>query len=145
MRDLSFPIQKGEQAQASRCETTGDLTRSCKCPKHLGARNKRKGREKQRAAARGLRIPKSRFASQMGHEENLRGPVRIEVKAGKQVEPIATRFLAYEKQSEDARPVGDYRPFVAVAMPDGWASGIVMFRLADLDAFIAAYSDEVGA
>lgn len=99
---------------------------------------------KQRAAAKGLHIPPSKFMSQMGHEENLRGPVRVEIKAGAQVGPIATRFTKYEEQSEAARPVGDHRPFVAVVMPEGWSTGIVMFRLTDLDAVVAAYAGEVG-
>lgn len=123
--------------------STGDCSRGAPCRSCMGRRSKRKGREKQRSAATALRIPASKFASQMGHEENLRGPVRIEVKSGAQISPIEKRFLAYEKQSEAARPVGDSRPFLAVAMPDGWPAGegIAMFRLSALDDLIGAYTE----
>jgi len=57
-------------------------------------------------------------------------PVRYESKAGAQVGPIATRYLAAEKQSEQARATGDVRPFVFLAMPDEWGTdGLIVFRL----------------
>jgi hypothetical protein len=74
----------------------------------------------------------------MGHEENLRGPFRIEVKAGAQVKAVATKFLAAEKQSEASRPIGDNRPFVFVAMPDGMSDGFAVVRLSQLDRVVEA-------
>jgi len=65
------------------------------------------------------------------HEEVWGGSCRVEMKAGKQVQPIATRFEAARAQSELARPMGDPRPFLMVAMPDGSSDGIVLMRLSD--------------
>lgn len=47
-------------------------------------------------------------------------------------------YLKCEAQSEAARPIGDHRPFVAVAMPDGSSDGIAMVRLSVLHEFVAA-------
>ena len=119
----------------------GDVScaRRAPCRACRGRRNRRKGQVKQRAAVKGLGIPPPRFASQQGHEENLRGPVRIEVKSGAQVGPIDTRFLAAEAQSEASRPIGDGRPFVMVAAPDGMSDQIVLLRISKLGAVLAAY------
>ncbi len=46
-----------------------------------------------------LGIPDRKFHGADAHEENWRSAVRIEVKAGKQVGPIATRFNKAEAQS----------------------------------------------
>ena len=56
---------------------------------------------------------------------------RVEMKAGKQVGPIHTRFELARLQSEEARPMGDARPFLMVAMPEGTSDGIVLMRLSD--------------
>ena len=53
----------------------------------------------------------------------------MEVKAVAQVQPIATRFHQAEKQSAQAKAIGDIRPFVMVAMPDDTQDGIVLMRL----------------
>jgi len=69
------------------------------------------------------------------HEELWGGAVRVEIKAGAQIEPIATRFRAAEQQSEQHRALGDIRAFVLVAMPDGESDGLAVMRvsvLADL-------------
>jgi hypothetical protein len=66
------------------------------------------------------------------HEENWGGLFRTEVKAGAQVGPIFTRFQLAERQSYAAKALGDIRPFIMVAMPDGTTKGIVLM---DLDAF----------
>lgn len=55
----------------------------------------------------------------------------MEMKAGKQVQPIATRFDLARAQSEEQRPIGDTRPFMMVAMPEGTKDGIVLMRLSD--------------
>jgi hypothetical protein len=51
-----------------------------------------------------------------------------EAKAGRQVEPIATRFLAAEAQAEASRAVGDGRPFGMLARPDRMRDGLVLVR-----------------
>jgi hypothetical protein len=66
------------------------------------------------------------------HEELWGGALRVEMKAGAQIEPIATRFRAALAQSEAARAVGDIRPFVLVAMPDGESDGLAVMRLSVL-------------
>ena len=116
-----------------------DCTRKVPCRSCLGRRNRRKGRTKQRAAQKGLGIPMTRVSSANGQEENWRGFVRSEVKSGAQARPLATRFLSAEAQSDAATPIGDARPFVFLAMPDGWGSdGIVAFRLSRVAEVVAA-------
>lgn len=89
-----------------------------------------------------LGIPKSSISP--GHEEFLGGSVRVEVKAGVQVKPMVTAFLRMEAQSEVARPFGDTRPFVGVAMPDGSSDGIACFRLSKIDDVIVALAEMRG-
>jgi hypothetical protein len=70
--------------------------------------------------------------------------VRSEVKAGAQIGPIATRFYAAKAQSDAAKALGDIRPFVMVAMPDGTTRGIVLMDLdefGDLLALVRQYQD----
>ena len=66
------------------------------------------------------------------HEELWGGVLRVEIKAGAQIEPIATRYRAAEQQSEQHRAIGDIRPFVLVAMPDGESDGLAIMRLSVL-------------
>jgi hypothetical protein len=54
---------------------------------------------------------------------------RVEVKAGAQVSPIATRFHQAKAQSDEAKALGDIRPFAMIAMPDGTSDGIVLMTL----------------
>jgi hypothetical protein len=65
------------------------------------------------------------------HEENWGGRFRTEIKAGAQVGPIHTRFQAAKAQSDAAKSLGDIRPFVMVAMPDGTSEGIVLMTLTE--------------
>ncbi len=99
--------------------------RDCRCPKCNGKRNRAKGDSKARLARKTLGIP----GVNSRHEEVWGGSVRVEVKAGAQIKPVATAFLKCEAQSEQARPIGDNRPFMLVCMPDGWKSGLIVMRL----------------
>ena len=101
--------------------------KGCGDPVARGKRNRAKGDSKARAARKKLGIP----GANSRHEEVWGGIVRVEMKAGKQVGPIATRFDEARAQSEAARPIGDVRPFVMVAMPDGTTEGIVLLSLSD--------------
>lgn len=101
--------------------------RGCDCPRCRGKRNRAKGDTKARAARKKLGIP----GVMSRHEEHWSGRCRVEMKAGAQVGPIATRFELARAQSELARPHGDNRPFLMVAMPDGTKDGIVLMRLSD--------------
>ena len=114
--------------------------RGCTCPSCRGRANKRKGQRKQAKAVTALGIPRSSIHP--GHEEFLGGAIRVEVKAGGQVKPAVTAYLRCEAQSEAARPIGDHRPFVAVAMPDGSSDGIAMVRLSALHEFVAAMVEQ---
>lgn len=116
--------------------------RGCKCPSCRGRNNKRKGQRKQAKAVTALGIPRSSIHP--GHEEFLGGAVRVEVKAGAQIRPAMTAYLRCEQQSEAARPIGDHRPFCAVAMPDGASDGIVMVRLSNLHEFVAGLVENWG-
>ena len=131
----------------AKCKASGQPTKighpkGCVCPRCIGKRNKRKGQSKQAKAVTALGIP--RTSIHPGHEEFLGGLVRVEVKAGAQVKPAVTAYLRMEAQSELARPIGDHRPFVAVAMPDGASYGVVMIRTDRLDAAVAALAEQLG-
>jgi len=101
-----------------------------------GRLNKQKGHRKQSLARRALEDlfeAEALFHGRKANEEAWTHlPIRVEVKAGAQVGPIATRFLAGEKQSTAAKSTGDPRPFVYVAMPDGMTDGLFICRLSTL-------------
>lgn len=112
-------------------------TRQKPCNSCRGARSRRSGMRKQREARKALEAltgaEAARFAGQLGNEESWALGVRVEAKSGAQVGPIATRFLAAEKQSAGSKATGDTRAFAMVAMPTGWGSdGIVLCRLTEL-------------
>jgi hypothetical protein len=108
---------------------TGHVRRVCPCRKCQGGRNRKRGLEKQRKARRAIGIPDAKYGSQLSDEENWNGPVRAEVKSGKQVGGLGPFFRA-EKQSEQSRAIGDSRPFIFIAMPEGMGDeGVVMIRL----------------
>jgi len=101
-----------------------------------GRINKQKGHRKQslaRKAVEDLFGAEALFHGRKANEEAWTHlPVRVEVKAGAQVKPIETRFLAAEKQSAAAKSTGDPRPFVYIAMPDGMTDGLFVCRLSVL-------------
>ena len=133
---------------ANRCPLYGTLGRpardgkrrikGCGDPVARGKRNRAKGDSKARRARKqlGLGGVNSR------HEEHWGGALRVEVKAGAQVQPIETRFAQAETQSAQARSIGDIRPFVMVAMPDGMTDGIVLMRLSQFSILLEALQDE---
>lgn len=102
--------------------------RGCSDPAARGRRNRTKGDSKARRARKKLGLG----GHLTRHEENWGGAFRTEIKAGAQIGPIATRFQAAKAQSDAAKALGDIRPFVMVAMPDGTSKGIVLM---DLDEF----------
>lgn len=112
--------------------------RGCVCPRCMGKRNRSKGDSKARQARKKLGIP----GVNSRHEEVWGGSCRVEMKAGKQVQPIATRFDLARAQSEMQRPIGDHRPFMMVAMPEGTSDGIVLMRLSD---FVDTFGDLSGS
>ena len=103
-----------------------------------GLTNKNKGRRKQNLARKKLRIPDTKFRSQMGNEESWQGKVRVEVKAGKQVQTLWTKYQKAKEQSDANTRIGDTRPFMFVAMPDGTSNGLVVVELDKLDEVVFA-------
>lgn len=124
------------------CPQTDIEKRKCKCRTCINRKNRAKGRRKQNMVRKKLGIPDRKFHGADAHEENWRSAVRIEVKAGKQVGPIATRFKNAEAQSwENVKNQvggGKSKPFMMVAMPDGESDGIVLCRLSELDKVVDA-------
>ncbi len=117
------------------CPNTDVEKRKCRCRTCINRKNRAKGRRKQNMVRKKLGIADRKFHGADAHEENWRSAVRIEVKAGKQVGPIYTRFLKAEVQSwENVKNVegGKGKPFAMVAMPDGTSDGLVIFRLSQL-------------
>jgi hypothetical protein len=99
------------------------------CQSCRNRNNRNKGSRKQRQARKLAGVPDARHAAALSHEELWRGEFRIEVKAGAQVGPMASRFLRMEAQAAAAKAHGDPRPFLAVAMPDGWGNdGLFLLR-----------------
>jgi hypothetical protein len=110
--------------------------RGCGDPAARGKRNRAKGDSKARRARKRLGL----VGVNSRHEELWGGALRVEVKAGAQVGPIATRFYAAREQSQVSKALGDARPFVMVAMPDGTTAGIVLLSLDDFADIMAAVS-----
>ena len=119
-------------------------TRKDPCKSCLGKRNRRKGHTKQGRARKALGI-EPRFHTHKANEESWGGALRVEVKAGAQVAPVATRYLAMEAQSDGNKSEGDPRPFAAVFMPDGITDGIFACRLSRLPAVVQALLEQWGA
>ena len=107
--------------------------RGCADPAARGRRNRTKGDAKARRARKKLGLG----GHLTRHEENWGGYFRTEVKAGAQVGPIATRFQAAYAQSLAAKALGDIRPFIMVAMPDGTTEGIVLVTLTEFTEIIS--------
>ena len=107
--------------------------KGCGDPVARGKRNRSKGDSKARKARKALNIA----GANTRHEEHWGGALRIEVKAGKQIQPIYTKFLMAEQQSKNGSALGDIRPFAMVAMPEGTSDGIVLMRLSEFQNFMA--------
>ena len=103
-----------------------------------GLTNKNKGRRKQNLARKKLNIPDTKFRSQMGNQESWKGEVRVEVKAGQQVKTIWSKYLKAKEQSDTNTSIGDTRPFLFVAMPDGTSNGLVVMELDKLEEIVFA-------
>lgn len=114
--------------------------RGCGCRRCGGKRSRRTGLEAQREGARGVGVP--RVGSMWpGHEEDYRGALRVESKAGGQVGPIITRFLAAEAQSEAKRPIGDHRPFAMIAAHE--KCQVLVFRVSAARDVLSALAENL--
>lgn len=103
-----------------------------------GTRARRSGKRAQRKVANALNIP---TGIDGGNEETWRSSLRIEVKSGAQVRPAVTAYLKQKAQSEEARPIGDNRPFVGVAVYENVQ--VMMFEIDQLRNVIAALQDDL--
>ena len=62
----------------------------------------------------------------------------FEVKSGKQVDPIATRFYNAESQSQEFQDVWkEKKTFSMIAMPNGTGDGLLICRLSELQNVVA--------
>lgn len=113
--------------------------KGCGDPVARGRRNRTKGDSKARRARKKLGLAATGNAGTR-HEEHWGGMFRVEVKAGSQVGPIATRFDAARAQSEASKALGDVRPFAMIAMPDGSSDGIVLMSLTEFAELLALIS-----
>src|SRR5690349_21239451 len=114
--------------------------RTCKsCAQCKGKRSRSKGDAKAAKVRRALNAT----GAATRHEEGWGGALRIESKAGAQVGPIATRYLAAKAQSEASRPVGDNRPFVMAASPDR-GPVLLVLELDELEQVVAAVAENWG-
>lgn len=113
--------------------------KGCGDPVARGKRNRAKGDAKARKVRPllGLAGPNTR------HEELLRGPVLTESKAGAQVGPVWTRYQSARAQAEASRAIGDHRPFVFLAHPDGTSETLIVVSSRDWANVLAAYADGV--
>lgn len=117
--------------------------RGCGCPRCRGRRNRRKGLEKQRVARKALGIAPQKFGD-ANEERWADAYFANEVKAGKQVGPVANWWLRVEAQvlSNEADFGDRRRPVRAVAMPEGWSDGLVVVRLSTWQTRIGPAIDE---
>lgn len=115
--------------------------RGCPCNRCRGKRNRAKGDSKARAARKALAIG----GVNSRHEELFGGALRVEIKAGGQIAPAYSAFVRCEQQSEQARPVGDVRPFAAVFMPDGTTDGVLAIRMSRALDFAVALLENIEA
>lgn len=160
--DLAGYISVPEQQRKGDCEGNKDKCSLPECPKFgtlgraardgkrrvkgcgdpvaRGKRNRAKGDNKARKARRKLGLSATGKAGTR-HEEHWGGMFRVEVKAGAQVYPIATRFNNAKAQSDEAKSIGDIRPFLMVAMPDGTSDGIVLMTLEEFSELAAIIED----
>jgi hypothetical protein len=106
----------------------GPHVRGCACPRCRGARNRRGGMAKQRAARKPLGIKAQRVGN--GNEEYWDDPLFAnEVKSGKQVGPLVNWWNRVQAQVQaNQADFGSIRkPTRAVAMPPGWGNrGLVV-------------------
>lgn len=114
--------------------------RGCGDPVASGKRSRSKGDREERKAARLL----GATGANTRHEEHRGGPLRYESKAGAQVGPIWTRFQSARAQSEQSRSIGDHRPFVMVAAPDGTPEQLLIVSSKDWPQVVAAAAEDMG-
>jgi hypothetical protein len=113
--------------------------RGCGDPVARGARNRQKG---NRATAK-TRKPLGLTGPKTSDEELLRGPILTEQKAGAKggANKVWTAYRNARDQAEASRAIGDNRPFVFVAHPDGTSEFLLVVSSRDWPQVISAYAE----
>lgn len=114
--------------------------RGCGDPVARGKRNRQRGDSQARKSRKLLGLT----GAQTRHEEHLGGNLRYEAKAGAQVSPVWTRFQAARAQSEQSRPIGDTRPFVFAAHPEGTSEFLLVVSSRDWVQVVAVEAERLG-
>tara|TARA_R100000329_G_scaffold125612_1_gene104152 strand:- start:208 stop:606 length:399 start_codon:yes stop_codon:yes gene_type:complete len=100
--------------------------------------NRNNGRSKQELARKLLKVPDNVGGRIPADEEDWNSKVLFEVKSGKQVDPIATKFYNAESQSQEFQDNwNEKKPFSMVAMPNGTGDGLFICRLSELQKVVA--------
>jgi hypothetical protein len=100
--------------------------------------NRNNGRSKQDLARKLLKVPDNKGGRIPADEEDWNSHVLFEVKSGKQVDPIATRFYNAESQSQEFQDLwNEKKPFSMIAMPNGTGDGFLICRLSELQNVVA--------
>ena len=143
MSDLSKEAQVSRSPGGNRrCTSTGTLKRDCRCDSCRAWRNQRTGAKGQRKTRQVVGVNPERFSGRIANEETWHASnLRFEVKSGKQAEPINTRYVEARNQSDASRAIGDMRPFVFVAAPDG-TTPLLVVRADEMGDVVAAFIEE---
>ena len=131
----AFGALKKPWRNGTRC-----VQRACHCPRCTGKNNRRKGDSNARQSRKLLGL----VGANSRHEEHWGGSLRMEAKAGAQVGPIWTRFQAARAQSEQSRAIGDHRPFVMAAHPDGTSEFLLVVSSKHCPQVVAAAAETMG-
>lgn len=148
MDGAELPYSKEKQVGRERyCTETGEslLRRNCTGPSCRGRRNRAKGKRGQRVARKALMLSDEQWAGRQANEETWTSALRIEVKAGgRMANPVGIRYDQTRAQSDEAKPIGDTRPFAAVFKPDGWSDVLLVVKGSDLPNVVEALLLEWG-
>lgn len=143
--DLSKEAQLERSSTQSQrtCKRTGETLRKCTCPSCRGRKNRKKGQRGQRVARQALSLSSEQWRGREANEETWTAALRVEVKAGgRMANPVGIRYDQMRAQSEQAKAIGDTRPFVAAVKPDGWSDVVVLIRGKDLADVVSALMEE---
>ncbi len=131
----SYGSLKKPWRDGSRC-----VARKCRCKRCLGAQNRKRGDAKASKVRKRLGL----VGAGTRHEELWGGPVRVESKSGAQARPPVTAHLKAKAQSEQARSLGDTRPFMGAFTPDGSSKPVYTIGDDELEAVVFALAQAWG-
>jgi hypothetical protein len=101
----------------------------------------RTGLQKQERARKMLKVPDREFGASNMDEELWNSSVQFEVKAGKQVDKVASLFFRIEDQTEQklksTKGATKDKPFAMICMPNGTGDGLLVTRLSELEDLVS--------